>query len=119
MQITLDFELTVDDFADIIDAAGYAIGYWADEAEYNEPYHADDSEATYTVSCEERTQIYTLTKQDIEKAMALITEDKVSISPSIRSDVMSAIKENDYGYIDGYASDAIIQVACFGEIVYG
>lgn len=119
MQVTLDFELTVDDFADIVDTAGYAIGYWADEAEYDEPYHADDPEATYAISCEEGTQIYELTKQDIERAIAMIFDNRVSTCPSIRDDVSLAIKESDMGYIDAYAADAIIQVACFGEVIYG
>ena len=119
MQVTLNFELTLDDFTDIVDTAGYAIGYWADQAEYDEPYLESDPEATYTVSCEEGTQIYTLTKADIEKAMVLIAEDRMDISGDIRNDVRLAIKENDMGNIDGYAADAIIQVACFGTIVYG
>jgi hypothetical protein len=119
MQITVDFELTLTDFADIVDTAGHAIGYWCDEAEYDEPYDSDDPDATYTVSCEEGTQIYTLTKADIEKAMELIAEGRIDISASIRDDVRMAITEDDMGNIDGYAADAIIQVACFGCIVYG
>ena len=119
MQITIDFEITLTDFADIVDAAGYAIGHWCDEAEYDEPYDENDPDATYTVSCEEGTQIYTLTKADIEKAMGLIAEDRMDVSASIRDDIRQAITEDDMGLIDGYAADAIIQVACFGCIVYG
>ena len=119
MQITIDFELTLTDFADIVDTAGYAIGYWCDEAEYDEPYDENDPDATYTVSCEEGTEIYTLTKSDIEKAMELIAANRVDISASIRDDVRLAITEDDMGHIDGYAADAIIQVACFKTIVYG
>lgn len=119
MPLTINFELTLTDFADIVDAAGYAIGYWADEAEYNEPYLESDPDATYTVSSEEGTEMHTLTKADIEKAMVLIAEDRMDISGDIRDDVRLAIKEDDMGHIDGYAADAIIQVACFGCIVYG
>jgi hypothetical protein len=110
-QVTLNFELTLDDFTDILDAAGYAIGYWADEAE-------PDGD-TYTVSCEEATQIFTVSKRDIELAMASIAQNRIDVSADICHDVMLAIKEEDCSYIDGYAADAIIQVACFGEIVYG
>jgi hypothetical protein len=119
MQITLDFEMTLTDFASIVDTAGYAITYWADEAEYDEPYDSDDPDATYTVSCEDGTEIYTLTKEDAEKAMVLIAEGRMDVSSNIRDDVRQAIKDDDMGYIDGYAADAIIQVACFGTIVYG
>lgn len=119
MQITIDFELTLTDFADIVDAAGYAISYWCDEAEYNEPYDEADPDASYTVSCEEGTEIHTLTKADIEKAMVLIAEDRIDISAGIRDDVRLAISEDDMGHVDAYAADAIIQVACFGSIIYG
>lgn len=119
MQITLDFELTLTDFADIVDTAGHAIGYWCDEAEYDEPYDENDPDATYTVSCEEGTEIYTLTKADIERAMVSIAENRMDVSASIRDDVRQAIKDDDMSYIDGYAADAIIQAACFGTIVYG
>jgi hypothetical protein len=113
MQITINFNLTSDDFADIFDTAGYAIGYWVDEAEY------DAVSEIYSLSCEEGAEIHTVCKSDAERAIALITENRVEISDNIRADIMAAIKENDYGYIDGYAADAIIQVACFKEIVYG
>ena len=113
MQVALTFELTSSDFADIIDTAGYAIGYWADEAEY------DSVSDTYSVSCEEGAEIHTICKSDAERAMALIAEDRIDIAGDIRDDVMTAIREKDYSYIDGYASDAIVQVACFKEIVYG
>lgn len=119
MQITLDFELTLTDFADIVDAAGYAIGYWCDEAEYDEPYDENDPDATYTVSCEEGTEIYTLSKSDVEKAMVSIAENRVDVSNNIRDYIKLAIKEDDMCHIDGYAADAIIQVACFGTIIYG
>ena len=119
MQLTIDFELTLTDFADIVDAAGYAISYWADEAEYFEPYFESDPDATYTVSCEEGTEMYTLTKANFEKAMVLIAEDRMDIAGDVRDSVRTAIKEDDMGHIDACAADAIIQVACFGCIVYG
>lgn len=119
MQVAIDFELTWADFADVVDTACHCIGYWADEVEFAEPYDAEEPEALLSISCEEGVEIYEITKDDVEKAMGKIMENKVEISASIRSDVTSAIKEDDYGYIDSYAADAIIQIACFGEIVYG
>ena len=118
-QVVIDFNLTDTDFADLVDLAGYAIGYWVDEASYEEPYHETDPKPAYSICCEEGTQIYELHKEDFERAIALIAQDRVDVSNGICQDVMMAIKEDDYGYIDGYAIDAIVQVACFGEIVYG
>ena len=111
MQVTFEFQLTHENFIDVIDTACHSIDYWADEVDYDA--------GTLGVSCEEGTEIHEINRADIEKAMAKIIEGKASICDSIRADVASAIKEDDYGYIDSYAADAIVQIACFGEIVYG
>lgn len=116
MQTAIEFEFTTDDFADIVDTAGYAIGYWADETEYIEPYFDSDPEASYTIYCEGIK--YALKQGDIETAMVRISEDKVNVSSSIKTAVLNSMEE-DMGEIDGYAADAIVQVACFGEIIYG
>ena len=117
--ITIDLEVTNTDFSDIVDTACHCIGYWADETEFDEPHDEGDSPAKLSISCEDGEGIYEVTKADVEKAISLIIEGKVSICNTVRSDIESAIKEDDYGYIDGYAADAIIQVACFGELIYG
>ncbi len=112
MQVTLEFQLNHENFIDIIDTACYgAIEYWAEEVEY--------AAGKLSVSCEEGAEVHEIEMADMEKAIAKIMEGKVSISDSIRADVTSAIREDDYGYIDSYAADAIVQIACFGEIVYG
>lgn len=114
--MTLKVKLDSDDFLSIVDTAGYAIGYWAEEAEVDD---SDDSAPTYTVACEDGTEIYPLDKGGLEQAIRFIVEGRVTVADDIRNDVTSAIKDNDLGYIDGYAADAIIQVACFGELIYG
>ena len=112
MQVTLDFQLNHENFIDVVDTACYgAIEYWADEVEY--------AAGTLSISCEEGAEVHDIEAADVAKAMIKIIEGKVSICDSIKSDVTSAIKEDDYGYIDSYAADAIVQIACFGEIVYG
>ena len=117
--ITIDFEVTNTDFSDIVDTALMCIDYWADEAEFQEPHDEGDSPAKLSLSCEEGVDLYEVTRADAEKAMTLIAEGKVTVCDSIRADILAAIKEDDYGNIDGYAADAIIQIACFGELIYG
>lgn len=120
--ITIDFEVTNTDFSDIVGTALMCIDYWADDAEFQEPYDAgfeDDLPAKLSLSCEEGVELYEVTKADAEKAMVLIAEGKVTVCDSIRADIRAAIKEDDYGNVDGYAADAIIQIACFGELIYG
>jgi hypothetical protein len=117
-KITIDFEVTDTHFSNIVDTACNCIGYWADEAEFEVPFYAGDSPAKLSISCEEGAELYEVTKADVEKAIALVIEGKVLICNSVRSDIESAIREDDYGNIDGYAADAIVQVACFGKLVY-
>ena len=117
--VQIDFEITDTDFVDILETAAMCIGYWADDCEIAEPYDSTDSETEMALTCEEGTQLYTLRKFDIQDAMGSIANGLITIDPSIKGDILSAIKNDDYGYIDGYAADAIIQVACFGEVIYG
>jgi hypothetical protein len=117
--IVLAFEVTNSDFSDIVDTACNCIDYWADEVEFDEPHDENDPPAKLSISCEDGEGIYEVTRIDVEEAMIRIVEGKVSVCNTVRSDIESAIREDDYGYIDGYAADAIIQVACFGELIYG
>lgn len=116
MQTTTGFILSADDFADIVDVAGYVIGYWADYGFY---YDEDKRQPPYYLVSTMEDGRFKLTKEDIEDAMRLILGDSNISAHRIRMDVSQAIAENDMGYIDGYAADAIIQVACFKEIIYG
>lgn len=116
--ITIDFELTPDDFADIIDAAASTLGYWTKHVDFLEPYDANDPPSTLTIVDQEGDK-HKITTVEIEKAMTAISNGDIDISLSIRQYIILAIKENDMGHIDSAAADAIIQVACFGEIVYG
>lgn len=117
--IEISFDLTDTDFADIADTAAMCIGYWADDIEYAEPYDSEEPGPALSFTCEDGVELYTVRKTDIEDAIEMIAGNEVTVSPGIKADIMSAIKEDDYGYIDGHAADAIVQVACFGEVIYG
>ena len=51
--------------------------------------------------------------------MVDIYTGKIAVGKGILDSITSAIMEEEYGEVDGDAADVIIQVAAFGEIIYG
>ena len=103
-------KLSTDDLVDIMDTAGMACTYWADEIEVD----GDSVRVLDADGIDHDTD-----KTSIEKAFTLIAEGRIDLWGEIRRYVESAIAENDLSWIDSYAADALLQVACFGEIIYG
>lgn len=103
-----DVSLNEEDFFDIVDTAGYGIGYWAISGV------VDDDELNYTIKYfdgDERKKV-TITPSMIELAIEKILNGTVQCSDAIKS----YIRSDD---IDADCADVIVQVAAFGEIVYG
>ena len=55
----------------------------------------------------------------VRKALNKIINDDIKINPNLRDLCKEAKAEWDGGILDAIACDVIIQVAVFGEIVYG
>lgn len=66
-----------------------------------------------------RDQFQEITAEKILVAMQQIVRDEKLISPSFQSDVLLALLHDDASDIDADGADAILQVACFGELVFG
>lgn len=101
--------------AEIIDAAIDECGYspWIRNVAGNNPavILADDPDA-------DRARYYVATRHDIARAIAEIWNGKHG-NGYIREYIADAILHHDAGNIDADAADAIVQVAMYGEIVYG
>lgn len=52
-------------------------------------------------------------------AFRKVIEGKVQVAPDIRNYIVRAVCEGDAGMIDAEAADVLVQVALFGEIVFG
>lgn len=52
-------------------------------------------------------------------AIQRLLEGEVEVSETIKQSIYQAVVENDASYIDADGADVIVQVAAFGEIVYG
>lgn len=109
--LVIDFNLTEQDFQYIVDTAGYVIGYWASEAQVYP--------SKYVVWEAEEHEAYELCPVHIEQAMIAIANGTADVARRIRNKITDFILNKKYDVIDSESADVIIQVAAFGEIVYG
>jgi hypothetical protein len=110
----MNVELSIEAIEDIIDGGGYGIHYWAVAGV------VDEENQTYKVTDGETGKSYLLHYSDITKAIQSLLDREVAI----RSDIVDAIALDLLNYEDAHrmdseAYDVIIQVACFGEVIYG
>lgn len=100
------------------------IGYWAQASVYR---HSGDPAATLAVVHE-----YDDAADDYSPDRLEITPDAIAIGISRirrgdlrnvteyrRRDVLAAWRDNDAGDVDSDLADTIVQVALFGDVVYG
>lgn len=108
------FSLSSEDFLNVVDAAGYGIGYWATSATVNRD---DPTEPYYSVVAEGET--YKITRDDLETTMSKVFAGKFTVCEQTRNSVGWAVREKEYGEIDAGDADSLVQLAAFGEIIYG
>lgn len=112
---TKTVRLTDENVTDLLDCAGYGIGYWASTATVDEAaktYHVVSSEG---IEMEDGTEISekTLTFDQIRDAFkTLAKEDRL---PDWQ---MREIADGDLAF-DSMVADMTVQQAMFGEIVFG
>lgn len=63
--------------------------------------------------------IHTIVMDDVWEAMQLAVRPEAQLCQEIKLDIMAAVWEGDSGPIDAIGADAVLQLAIFGEIVYG
>lgn len=108
---------TTDLVVDLVDAAGYGIT-WADQA------YLDEDAQTYTLDLDEdaaqeagKSQV-TLTFQDIQAALAKLAQGGLA-HQVITQACQVALEAPGEADLDSEAADCIIQVAVFGDVVFG
>lgn len=102
---------------DLVDAAGYGIT-WADQA------RLDEDAQTYTLYLDEdaseeagKSQV-TITFQDIQDALAKIAQGGV-VNQEITEACQVALESPEDADLDSGAADCVIQVAVFGDVIFG
>lgn len=103
----MSIALTRQDFADLAELAGYAIGYWADSA-YLEP-------AFYTVIESDTGDSHKIPMVRMEQVMTKLVAGHYEVSDGLKSRVRSG----DMGELDGADVDVLFQLCAFDEVVYG
>lgn len=121
----LHAQLTDENITDMLDAAGYGIGYWAVRAT------VDEEARTYTVLPQEDPnedkdpEPVVLTFDQIAEAFdKLLNNDPALIGGYVHRYFLYAYADRkaggiDAGHIDSEAADVLVQVAIWNEVVYG
>jgi hypothetical protein len=100
---------------DVIDAAGYGIGYWADAAEVDEEsdvYRVREVTTYESVGVPRQTTEHVITFEALAQALGKLAADGWQ-------SIQQGLAERDAGHIDSQGGDAAVQMAAFGELVYG
>jgi hypothetical protein len=116
--------LTDQNLLDMIEAAGYGIGYWATEGQ------VDGAARTYTVHeadpCDDGNGVHVLTFDKLKEAYwTLVDPDQTFLTSRLHEYFLESYRERtpedgiDCGYIDAEAADCLVQLAAFNTIVYG
>ena len=104
-------------FGNLIEDAGYTIGYWAEEATH------DEAKQTYAVTIQEEYadeyESKTLTYQDLLDASKKLASGVIKVNSQTKSVCQAIISDpSDVDY-DADDADVIVQVAMFGDIIFG
>lgn len=121
-RIEITVELTDEFIADALDAAGYGIAYWAEDMSEPEADGAGNMGVRITPDAEAREH-YPYGAKWVSFGSLAHALAKVARGDIARSDLTEharrAILESDAGEVDSELGDVMVQVAMFGEIVFG
>lgn len=108
--IEIKFELSKDNYNSIIEMSGYGVGYWASamSSEENGCHFTED----------ETGKKFFVTPEMVEKAVAELYA-KRSLNDYYMSAIDMLVREGCPGECGSDISEAIIQQACFGKVIYG
>ena len=115
MTIKIKWTLSRDDYDGIIDMAGYGIKYWAsymcseeNGCHFTDPEHGDERES----------KDFFITPKDVERAVAELFT-KRPLNKYYMDAIDHLVFHNEASDVGSDIADAIIQQACFGEVIYG
>jgi hypothetical protein len=103
----------------IVTATEGGTGYWA----YASDYHWEDEDpskntVTLTAMDDPATE-RVVTIETIAHGLAKLRKGEGQVNSRIRAEILEADRANDAGDIDADGADVIVQIALFGELVYG
>jgi hypothetical protein len=107
-------------FEMIVDDAGMSIDYWAETAHHNTENQT--YQITLLPDCVDETAGVvdkTVSYQDLLDATRKLATGEVSVNPATKSVCQAIISDPADVDYDATDTDVIVQVAMFGEIVFG
>lgn len=131
MTMEVDEQLLLDVLTNAVESGGHALWYWegfymvnvdrdgdlnVDQITFNVEHIAPGATAI-----DHQTAQYTINMEDVRVAIETILSDQrnCNIDPRIVGYIRSGVVGNDGGDIDAEAADVIVQVAAFGEVIFG
>tara|TARA_R100001594_G_scaffold42658_1_gene74803 strand:+ start:1472 stop:1831 length:360 start_codon:yes stop_codon:yes gene_type:complete len=114
----ITFELSQDDYEGIVDMAGYGIGYWAMAGAIDNTGEDGAYKSYLVIDSDDDETSYSLTREKVEQA-ALDLFVKAPLNDYYMSAIRRLVAEGDSSDVGSDIADAIIQMACFGEVIYG
>jgi len=106
----ITFKLDRDDYDGIIDMAGYGVGYWASAME-------STKEGCHFTEDETGKEFF-ITPEMVEKAV-LELHTQTKLNDYYRSAIAHLVVDGEASDVGSDIADAIVQQACFGEVIYG
>lgn len=117
-------EVEVDDTFlqyNLITAVEGGINYWSSLVSYTQTESADliRAEIIEVGDDDDDGPHHTINVEVIRLGIERLLSEEVKVNRTILGYVLSGVRENDAGYIDADAADAIVQAGLFNELVYG
>ena len=122
--LVYDFKVNQENFDNLLEMAAYidGLGQFIDEWDWDTSYIGiRNITGKLNVKFIEDDKQYSVTAYDVEQAVKRIieTRDDVGLHISNRELVQRLVSTNDWSLCDSEMTKWIIEVACFGESIYG
>lgn len=118
--VTLNFTIDLDDdqLEAILDSASQGINYWAEEAEIV----AEEDESPYLrIRAAGEEAIDYASKENLETAIVKVLERSATpgFGGDARNDLVDCLHNDCIDAIDSDTANQLVQIACYGEVIYG
>ena len=122
--LVYDFKVNQENFDNLLEMAAYidGLGQFIDEWDWDTSYIGiRNITGKLNVKFIEDDKQYSVTVHDVEQAVKRIieTKDDVGLHVSNREIVQRLVSTNDWSLCDADVAIWIVEVACFGECIYG
>ena len=122
--LVYDFKVNQENFDNLLEMAAYidGLGQFIDEWDWDTSYIGiRDITGKLNIKFIEDDRQFSVTVYDIEQAVKRIieTRDDIGLHISNRELVQRLVSTNDWSLCDSEMAKWIIEVACFGESIYG